>query len=203
MNVVVPDDATELYFFKLFITGVVVDELVYQTNLYASQYIDANTISQRSRIKKWPKDGITASDMKSYLGLTFYMGLVQKDNFKSYWSIDSVLLTPFVGNVMPRDSLNNLHSFFHLVDNSTYPKKGEPGYDPRKKLGSFYDVTSTFSAMYTPSQKLSIDEGTIGFKGRVSFKWYNPSKPQKYNLKTYKLVDSLICILEVALRKQK
>ena len=97
---VVPHDATELYFFKLFITDVVVDELVYQTNLYASQYtpqyIEANTISQRSCIKKWPKDGITASDMKSYLALTFYMGLVHKDNFKSYWSIDSVLLTPFL-----------------------------------------------------------------------------------------------------------
>ena len=36
-----------------------------------------------------------------------------------------------------------------------------------------------------------MDEGCIPFKGHVSFKYYNPNKPNKYHLKTFKVVDSI------------
>ena len=44
--------------------------------------------------------------------------------------------------------------------------------------------------MWPPGQHLSIDEGAIPFKGRVAFKCFNPSKPDKYHIKSFKVVGS-------------
>ena len=85
---------------------------------------------------------------------------------------------------MSRDEYHNILTFFHLSDNEIYPQKGSPDYGPRKKLGFFYSYI-------TPHQHLSVDEGCIPFKNHVSFKCYNPNKPNKYHLKTFKIVDSI------------
>ena len=37
---------------------------------------------------------------------------------------------------------------------------------------------------------ISIDEGIIPFKGKINFKVFNPMKPDKYGIKTYKVCDS-------------
>ena len=47
-----------------------------------------------------------------------------------------------------------------------------------------------FKSVWVPRRESSIDEGTIPFKGRVSFKVFNPNKPGKYGIKTYKVRDS-------------
>jgi hypothetical protein len=54
----------------------------------------------------------------------------------------------------------------------------------------FTTVTERFAACWIPRQYIAIDEGTIPFKGNVHFKVYNPNKPDKYGIKTYKLCDS-------------
>ena len=73
----------------------------------------------------------------------------------------------------------------------TKVKREQEGYDPRKKLGFFYKhITSQLSKIWWPSQYLSVNEGCIPFKGRIHFWCYNPSKIDKYHMKTFKLVDS-------------
>ena len=42
MNFDVPDEANELYFFKLFISDEVIKDITDQTNLYAKQYFETN-----------------------------------------------------------------------------------------------------------------------------------------------------------------
>ena len=51
------------------------------------------------------------------------MGIVKKDAMKFYWSVDRVLSTPFPKIVISRSDF-----------------KGQPGYDPRKKLGKFLTI---------------------------------------------------------------
>ena len=81
--------------------------------------------------------------------------------------------------------------FLHCCNNANYPAKGEPGYDPRKKLGIvFTTVSERFASCWIPGQQITIDERTIPFKGNVHFKVYNPNKPDKYRIKTYKFCDS-------------
>ena len=104
--------------------------------------------------------------------------------------MDEMLATPFVCKLMSRDEYH-IQTFLHLCDNETYLKKTDPEYDPRKKIGFlFTSLCESFRKVWSPRQHLSIDEGSIPLKGRVSFKCYNPSKPDKYHIKTFKVVDS-------------
>ena len=49
--------------------------------------------------------------MLGFLALT-YMGIVKKDAMKSYWSVDSVLSTPFPRNVIHVHSFTTFCHFF-------------------------------------------------------------------------------------------
>ena len=194
INIPIPDDADELYFFQLFIADQVIDNITNETNLYAEQYVEANreNIKDKSRLLCFPDGGMSTDHMKVFLGITYLMGLVHKNNVKDYWSTEDIISTPFFPKIMSRDEYHNILTFFHLSDNEIYPQKGSPDYDPRKKLGFFYSfITSRISSLYTPHQHLSVDEGCIPFKGHVSFKCYNPYKPNKYHIKTFKVVDSV------------
>ena len=42
---------------------------------------------------------------------------------------------------------------------------------------------------YTPQQKIAVDESTVGYKGRLIFKTYNPQKPTKWGLRVNVLVE--------------
>lgn len=44
---------------------------------------------------------------------------------------------------------------------------------------------------YLPSEKVSVDESTVSFKGKIVFRVYNPNKPNKFGLKVFVLSDSL------------
>ena len=97
---------------------------------------------------------------------------------------------------MIREEFLNIFSFIQLCDNKTYVKRGQEGYDPRKKLGFFYEhITSQLPKIWWPRQYLSVDKGCIPFKGRIHFRCYNPSKIEKYHMKTFKLVVSQIIIV--------
>ena len=70
-------------------------------------------------------------------------------------------------------------------------QRGQPGYDPRLNLGNILLLMlGQFKSVWVPRREISIDEGTIPFKGRVSFKVYNPNEPDKHGIKTYKVCDS-------------
>lgn len=81
-------------------------------------------------------------EMKSFIALTFYFGIMKKENLKSYWSTDDVLHTPFPKKVMSRDTFFNIFSLLHLCNNDVYIPKGQPGYDPCRKLGTFYEFVT-------------------------------------------------------------
>ena len=102
---------------------------------------------------------------------------------------------------MSRNEFENIFSFLHCCNNQDYATKGTPGYDPKKKLGITYEkLLENFEKVWTPRKNLSIDEGTVPFKGRVHFKCYNPNKPDKYGIKTFKLCDSsnsYCCVLDI------
>ncbi|XP_069176205.1 piggyBac transposable element-derived protein 4-like [Procambarus clarkii] len=46
-----------------------------------------------------------------------------------------------------------------------------------------------FASVYIPKKELSLDEGTMAWHGRLSFKVYNPNKPDKYGVKFYMLAE--------------
>lgn len=59
------------------------------------------------------------------------------------------------------------------------------------KVRSFLKrLKSNFKKYYSPQKFVSIDECTIGFKGKVSFRVYNKDKPTKWGIKVYALADA-------------
>ena len=51
-------------------------------------------------------------------------------------------------------------------------------------------MSEQFLKIWQPRKEISIDEGIIPFKGRIHFKVFNPNKPDKYGIKTFKLCNS-------------
>ena len=109
--------------------------------------------------------------MLAFIALTYYMGIVKKDLITLYWSIDSTIVTPFPRTVMSRNEFENIFAFLHCCDNSEYATKGQPGYNPKKKLGFTYEkLAETFCNIWLPRKNIAIDERTVPFKGRIHFK---------------------------------
>ena len=192
-NFIIPDDVNELYFFKLFITDELLESVTLETNKYASEYLQKNKdrLKEYSNFKKWPENGISEDKMTLFITLTFYFGIVKKDLLHHYWSVDSGMSTPFSRSIMSRQEFFNIMLFLHCCDSSDYPGRGQPGNNPQKKIGKVFTILQErFQAVRTPQRHILIDEGTIPFKGNIHFKVFNPMKPDKYGIKTYKVCDS-------------
>ena len=186
----IPDNATPLQYFNLFVNDNDFDEMATETNRYASQYLNANqNLKQHSRFRKWVDT--TAAELKRYLALIFAMGLISQSDINEYWSTDPVTSTPFFPATMSRDRFLLITSFFHLADNDLYIPRAQQGHNPLFKLGSLYaNVNNRLYSTYTPNKCISLDEGMIPWRGNLSFKVYSPDKPVKYGIKVYMLSDS-------------
>ena len=127
VQVPIPDDADELFFVKLFFTDDVLESVRSETNRYAKEYLTANkeTFKLSSDFKFWPEDGISSDKLLAFLALTVYMGILKKDLLRSYWTVDSIIQTPFPRSVMSRRDFFNILSFLHCCNNANYPAKGE------------------------------------------------------------------------------
>lgn len=78
--------------------------------------------------------------------------------------------------------------FFHAYNNAAEP----PGNTDRllKVRPVITYLVKRFQDVYIPEQHLSLDEGSMKWRGRLSFKVYNPSKPDKYAVKLYILAEA-------------
>ena len=47
-----------------------------------------------------------------------------------------------------------------------------------------------FQEAFYPFENVSIDEMVVKYQGRLRYKQYNPSKPEKYHIKTFGVCDS-------------
>ncbi len=78
---------------------------------------------------------------------------------------------------------------FHICVTQVAP--GHPGFDPLAKVRPFVDMLRRrFIDVYQPQQDLSFDEGGCPWKGRLSWRVYNPRKPHKFHIKLYELCEA-------------
>lgn len=128
----------------------------------------------------------TMTDMKAIIGTVINMGLHPLSDITDYFSKDWVASVPFFSDVFARDEFLllfwNLH-FTHV------PKTDDPSKD-RLIKPILQAIREKCKLFYTPHPTVSVDESTISFKGRISFKIYNPQKPNKFGIKMFVLSDS-------------
>lgn len=170
-------DPTPLKLFSQLFTHELMELIVFQTNLYATQ-AGKNFIPT------------TIDEIRVFLGINLYMGIKRLPSYRDYWSTSPDLHDEFVSKLMTVKRFSFLLSHLHLNDNILMPRRGMPGFDKLYKLRPMLSILSkTFEDCYRPHQKLVIDECMVKFKGRSSLKQYMRDKPVKRGYKIWMLCD--------------
>ena len=126
-------------------------------------------------------------DVKQFIGLVLYMGLVKLPRISDYWSKCELFNIPFVKSIMPRNKFRILSRFLHFTENKQMKSSND-------KLFKFRDIFNYFLEVwwsnYSGGEHLNIDETSIPFRGRLNIKQYNPLKPNEFGVKAFSLADS-------------
>lgn len=184
-NIQTPDKEP-VDFFELFLTHDVLQFIIDCTDAYANKQIRENPNSNRSA---WSCP--TMPEMKAFLGLTFLMGIIVKPDVKSYWTADC-LEVPYFAKVLSRDRFQQIMRYLCFRDPNVHvPAVGERDYDSLYKVRFVIDAFNRqMKEQYVPRRQVAVDESIIPFKGRVSFKQYNPNKPSKWGIKMWAIAES-------------
>ena len=106
--------------------------------------------------------------MKAYLGFRILMGIVREPEIRDYWSRNELLHYSPIASRISRNRFEEITRYFHLVDNSTLPQRGQPGFHRLQKVKGVLDmVRERFTAVYSPHACISVDEAMIPFKGET------------------------------------
>lgn len=82
-----------------------------------------------------------------------------------------------------------LLKFLHFIDNSTINENTKS----RKlvKVGPLLNhLRYKFMTSYIPEKDIAVDESLIGWKGRLGWKQYIPSKRKRFGIKLFALCES-------------
>lgn len=178
-------EGTPLEWFNHFFTDDLVDYIVSETNRFAEPCLDGIDLTPSSRAKKWTET--TREEMRAFVGLLIYQGIVRKPSEDMYWSTRYSLSTPFVGEVMSHSRFVLLMRYLHLT---TFVAERHEQPRLKKVFEIFKLLCQSFQSVYCPDRDISIDESLIPFKGRLGFKQYMPCKRARFGIKFFELCEA-------------
>ena len=180
--------------FHFFLPPELYDDILQQTNLYATQQ---RALKGDTR----PFTPINKTELMAFIGINIAMGIVSLPAIRNYWSTNEILAHPWFRSVMSRNRFLEILRYFHVVDNSTAPSRTDPNYNKLWKIQPVITILNETSArMYKPHRQLSVDESMIGTKCRLSFIQYMKAKPVKWGVKVWVCSDAVtgyICSFSV------
>ena len=116
---------------------------------------------------------VTVNEMKKFLGLIFVTGIVRKPKLELYWSMRGIFQTPIFPQTMPRNIFQFIQRYLHFYDNNAAGTNEDCLY----KIHTILDiVVNNFRTNYVSDTEISLDEGMLGWRGRLRFRVYNPRK---------------------------
>ncbi|XP_031338816.1 piggyBac transposable element-derived protein 4-like [Photinus pyralis] len=175
------DKPTPYTLFQQLVPEGFIENLVFQTNLYAEQ------VKQSSGKNYVPTN---TTEINTFLGINMLMGIKKSPSYKDYWSTAPDLNDAFICSLMNLKRFSWLLSHLHINDNSLMPPRASLNFDKLFKIRPMIDALSaTFENCLLPNQQIAVDESMIKFKGRNSLKQYMPKKPIKRGYKVWILAD--------------
>ncbi len=177
---------TALQLFQLFFSSSVLQTIVQHTNAYGSK-------NQQGRDKPW--HNIAVEDLKSYLALVVYMGLVKVSAVTDYWRRSQIYSVPLPAKIMSCRKFLNITNALHLSDpqddEENEKKKGTSAYDRLGKIKPLYNnIRDACKTFFHPNQNISIVERMVASKARSGLKQYMKNKPTKWGYTLLVLADS-------------
>lgn len=167
----------------LLIENSMLTNIVSHTNIYIETISDN---FQRERDAR-PTNLI---EIKALIGLLYLCGIHKSShvNVRDIWATDGTGLDIFHRTMSYKRFLFLLRClrFDDVRDRMT--GKEFDKLAPVRNI--FEEFTSTCKKLYSLGEYVTIDEKLEPFRGRCSFRQYIPSKPAKYGIKIFALVDS-------------
>ncbi|XP_047106101.1 piggyBac transposable element-derived protein 3-like [Schistocerca piceifrons] len=162
--------ATDVF---IFILKPIVEDIVFQTNLYATQ---------KGKILN-----LKEHELLVFLVINLFMGYHKLSSWKHYWSACDDHVISIVRRCMSRDRFDFILINLYVNDNTKIPERNtDKLYKIRPLLTA---LNKQFMSIYRGTRELSIDDSMIVFKGRSSIKQYNPLKPIKRGYKLLAICD--------------
>ncbi|XP_050704963.1 piggyBac transposable element-derived protein 3-like [Eriocheir sinensis] len=166
----VPDFLLKPYeFFLQMLTMEILEDIVYQTNLYARQKDVSTAFS------------LDIQDLMVFLGIILYMGVVHIPSLDDYWAVNTRI--PQVTDYMSAKRFKQLRSTIHF-NNNDYAKASTDRFYKIRPL--FTGITKQFLRVKeTPHQ--SVDEVMVAYKGTMAgnLRQYIANKPDKFGYKLF------------------
>ncbi|GBO20913.1 PiggyBac transposable element-derived protein 4 [Araneus ventricosus] len=180
------DDPLDYFF--LFFDDEVISFIAKETNSFAEEHFSNLELTPSTRALQW-KD-VTSEELKRFISLLILQGIVQKSTEKWFWSKRPILCTPVFGNVMNEKRYSLIMKFLHF-QSCNDSEDQSPSINKLRKIGKFHSMLmQLFQSTYIPKQDISIDESLIGYKGRLGWKQYIPTKRSRFGVKLFQLCES-------------
>ena len=162
--------------FKLFITDDIVNQIVLHTNSYG-----------RSNNATWvDTDSI---EVRALIGVLIIAGMMKQNmvDMDVIWSNDYGIHK--IRQCMSRNRFKSLMAALRFDEKTTRNQR-----KVRDKMAAIHDIWDEWQLClkryYIPGPNLTVDEQLMPFRGRCSFIQYLPSKPDRYGIKMFWIVDS-------------
>jgi len=136
LQVNIDDPIDPLSYFNVFITDGMLDAIVLDTNIRASQLMAAaRRGTRRSRLNNW-----IDVELRILITVLFYQTLIHKPEQEMYWSTKPLLETPYIQQVMSEQQFNLLMKCLHFVDSGDLPPTTSASEKSFLKIKGLYEV---------------------------------------------------------------
>lgn len=145
----------ELDFFELFFSRAVMENFVQFSNDYAEEEIENKPSYKDKSSGAWKPTDV--EELKKFIGLLIYSGLVKTPSFDNFWSCKSLY-----NGLAGRSFIGSATRFWGLLAMFRPSPHNAPGNDELKKVCYLIDhMRTSCQALFQPSQQLSIDERMV------------------------------------------
>ncbi|XP_070388820.1 piggyBac transposable element-derived protein 4-like [Dermacentor albipictus] len=177
---------TALDFFFLFFSADVIETVCENTNKYAYTKILEKPTHARPD-GSWEE--VTTSEMRKFIGLIIYMGILKAPRIKLYWNVGSIYSGLLPPRIMPRRRFIALLAMLHVadLDDVTQMSKGKL----RFVWWLLQHMNKVSAKLFQPHRDLSVDERMVKSKARSGIRQYIKDKVTKWGYKLWVLADPL------------
>ena len=166
---------------NLFVTEDVLSHIVEETNRCTNQVLQSQTVTRKSLLSKWSPTN--RDEISKFFGIMISMGIVNMPSMECYWSKKKMYNYDFVRNNISKDRFFLLMRMLHFNHSDTFEQNRRI-----HKIKPILEILkNNFKSVYSPGEKLIVNESLVPFRGRIIFRQYIPGKSHKYGIKLYKL----------------
>ncbi|XP_066583594.1 piggyBac transposable element-derived protein 4-like [Prorops nasuta] len=181
------DDAVNLdsleNFWDLLFNQEIIEEIVDSTNKKIEEVSASLLVEERDQTYHHHTDPL---EIRAYIGILYYAGLWKSSKVDNNELWDKTNGVDFYRAVFSRMRFEFLQSCLRF--DARENRDPDDRFSPIRKV--WYIFINNCTKYYNRSNKCTVDEQLLGFRGRCAFRMYIKSKPDKYGIKLITLNDA-------------